>query len=205
MFYVYTLTNRVNGRIYVGQSFNPSYRLKKHLWALGSGKHQNKELQADFNKYGNCFDLKVVLGPFSRKEALAEERRLMEELGTYREEIGYNCNDQAMIKQREAAGLTHRESPVKGKHIIQPVRRNERAGRKMYKAVEKLAKERGISIYKMCKLAGVTPSCLYLAKSRGNMLQLSTVAKLADVLGTSAEKLYEMARADAEPKNMEVR
>lgn len=62
---IYYITNLLTGRRYVGSSINVEKRLACHARKLKDNKHQNKELQADFNKLGEggfSFDIiEVVL------------------------------------------------------------------------------------------------------------------------------------------------
>lgn len=49
---VYTITNMVNGKLYVGGSGNMRVRLNKHKSDLRNNKHPNKHLQSAWNLYG---------------------------------------------------------------------------------------------------------------------------------------------------------
>ena len=49
---IYGIRNSINGRMYVGQTVNLKKRQDSHMCSLRYNKHQNKELQADFNKCG---------------------------------------------------------------------------------------------------------------------------------------------------------
>jgi len=49
---IYAIECYITGKIYVGRSFNVYKRVKNHKNILKTGKHHNKELQSDFNKYG---------------------------------------------------------------------------------------------------------------------------------------------------------
>ena len=49
---IYKLTNKSNGRVYIGSSVRFEKRWKAHEWSLLSNRHDNKFLQADFNKCG---------------------------------------------------------------------------------------------------------------------------------------------------------
>ena len=47
---IYSITNQVNGKIYIGQSINIFARWKNHLTGLYGGYHTNKHLQNSFDK-----------------------------------------------------------------------------------------------------------------------------------------------------------
>ena len=50
---IYIISNKINGKIYIGESLDIYRRWhKEHLPQLKKNQHYNKELQNDFNKYG---------------------------------------------------------------------------------------------------------------------------------------------------------
>lgn len=49
---VYSITSKVNQKIYVGSSVNIARRVRDHQWQLKTGVHLNPALQAHVNKYG---------------------------------------------------------------------------------------------------------------------------------------------------------
>lgn len=49
---VYVIKNILNGKRYIGSSFNVKRRLKDHFFKLSKNTHHNKHLQAAWNKYG---------------------------------------------------------------------------------------------------------------------------------------------------------
>lgn len=51
-FYIYTITNRVTGGVYVGQTKNAQDRWTQHLRDLRKGTHFNPRLQHSFTKHG---------------------------------------------------------------------------------------------------------------------------------------------------------
>ncbi len=58
---IYSITNIVNNKKYIGQSVDVKRRLRNHKWALKHNKHINDHLQKSFNKYGeDCFVFDVI-------------------------------------------------------------------------------------------------------------------------------------------------
>ncbi len=58
---IYTITNTVNGKVYVGSTVNFASRWYWHKFGLKHGNHGNPHLQRAWNKYGpEMFDFAVV-------------------------------------------------------------------------------------------------------------------------------------------------
>jgi group I intron endonuclease len=59
--YIYTITNTVNGKKYVGQAVDYKNRWRSHRSNLKKGTHGNKYLQNSYNKYGaEAFEYRVI-------------------------------------------------------------------------------------------------------------------------------------------------
>ena len=50
---IYTIKCKDNGKVYVGKATDIYQRWRSHQGLLNKDKHQNKDLQADWNKYGS--------------------------------------------------------------------------------------------------------------------------------------------------------
>ena len=92
---IYEISNLVNGMIYVGQTANSfGDRWDCHKAALRGGYHFSKELQNDWNRYGeNSFEFVVVkdcTGSSTEEIDLAEKQKIKEikDLG-----VSYNLHD----------------------------------------------------------------------------------------------------------------
>lgn len=58
---IYKITNTINGKVYIGQSQNVWQRRNQHFIALRRNRHENKQMQADWNKNnGRGFRFDVV-------------------------------------------------------------------------------------------------------------------------------------------------
>ena len=58
---IYAIVNSADGRLYVGQSTDMSRRVQDHTWALKTGRHFNKRLQAAYTAVGGeWFEFKVL-------------------------------------------------------------------------------------------------------------------------------------------------
>lgn len=50
--YIYTITNKINGKKYIGKTIDVKRRIYKHFKELENGTHHSHKLQRSFNKYG---------------------------------------------------------------------------------------------------------------------------------------------------------
>lgn len=60
MITIYLITNKLNGKTYVGSTKDYSFRVKTHLTKLKNNTHDNIYLQRAFNKYGNIFEFTIL-------------------------------------------------------------------------------------------------------------------------------------------------
>lgn len=82
--WVYAVKNTANGKVYVGSTgMQPSQRFHRHKTALRSGRHKNKEMQKDWNTYGESafeFELLCETTPESRYD---DEQCWIDRMGSY--------------------------------------------------------------------------------------------------------------------------
>ena len=75
---IYKITNLANGKYYYGSSCNLKVRLNKHKSDLLAGRHDNKHLQAAYNKYGiDSFKYEIVLY-CSKTDCYLYEQRILD-------------------------------------------------------------------------------------------------------------------------------
>lgn len=116
---IYTITNIVNGKIYVGYSVNIPNRLNKHLKHLKLNKHPNEYLQRSFNKYKEESFLFEELVECSKTLLPAEEHYWATILNVHNRDFGYNIepthpNHLSIISEYTRAKIS---KAVKGKNI----------------------------------------------------------------------------------------
>ena len=87
---VYCIRCKVNNKAYIGSSANIKKRLSNHKSSLKAGKHINKQLQEDYNKYGADSFLYLVLINCKSSELHRYEYIYMEMFSTRDKAIGYN-------------------------------------------------------------------------------------------------------------------
>ena len=58
---VYRITNKINNKVYIGESLNIERRWEEHKKELNNKTHKNYKLQKDYNKYGHeAFEFEVI-------------------------------------------------------------------------------------------------------------------------------------------------
>lgn len=61
MSFIYSILNKVNGKIYVGQTITGKKRFTDHKYGLNKGIHPNNHLQSSWDKYGeDSFEFNVL-------------------------------------------------------------------------------------------------------------------------------------------------
>lgn len=87
---IYTITNLVNGKMYVGFSRDFAWRKRMHIIYLNLGEHKNSHLQSAWNKYGKeNFEFEII--EECEKELLsAMEHYWATILRVHEDEYGYN-------------------------------------------------------------------------------------------------------------------
>lgn len=90
---IYTITNIINSKIYVGstkQSFNK--RRNQHYHLLRKNKHPNKYLQSSYNLYGEENFIFEILEEVLPEFCLSQEQYWMNMLNVTNRDCGYNLN-----------------------------------------------------------------------------------------------------------------
>lgn len=127
---IYTITNMVNGKIYVGYTSDFVTRKSKHLSDLRANKHSNRHLQYAFNKDGEQNFTYEILEEASKKEFLPSlENYWCNLLQTHNPTYGYNCNstgDFALVDySNRVTSKNIRIVSEKTKNLIKKARKNQ--------------------------------------------------------------------------------
>lgn len=87
---IYSITNRTNGKRYIGSSKDVDARIADHIGSLRSGKHRNAKLQNAWNSYGEAnFEFRMIIA-CSRENLELYEQISIDGLGAYFKAGGYN-------------------------------------------------------------------------------------------------------------------
>ena len=88
---IYKITNKQNGKIYIGSAYNLPNRISTHKSRLKKNKHRNKHLQSAFNLYGEeAFEFEVLEFVQNRELILEREQFYLDFYVAYDREVGYN-------------------------------------------------------------------------------------------------------------------
>ena len=75
---IYTITNNVTGKLYIGESLDIYRRWHdEHIPQLRKNHHYNRELQNDFNKYGEENFSFEVLERYSGNDTISTKARIL--------------------------------------------------------------------------------------------------------------------------------
>lgn len=81
---IYQILNKYTGDWYIGSSKHVSTRIHQHFSLLRNGKHPNKKMQREFDKYNEffvCFLLEKIPDATTEQLRDAESKAIREELG----------------------------------------------------------------------------------------------------------------------------
>jgi len=87
---IYTITNIVNNKVYVGKTNNFYYRISKHKYTLRNNSHINEHLQRAWNKYGEESFVFEVLEECCLDHLSSQEHYWCNLLDAFNYQVGYN-------------------------------------------------------------------------------------------------------------------
>ena len=110
---IYSIVNKLNGRIYIGSTHWFEDRWMSHLRALRKNKHHNRFLQNDFNKSGECnfvFEIVEIVSGSKTARMDREQYYLNKLFSEYGNEQRYNHYQVAVIPASQKFNIKkHRE------------------------------------------------------------------------------------------------
>ncbi len=134
---IYSITNTVTGKLYIGSASNFDERWRVHRAHLSSNTHHSKHLQSSWNKHGSdVFEFKKLL-VCSQSQLTMYEQRIIDGYRAADREYGYNARPIAesmlgykhtpdSIEKSRAANIGRKASPE-----TRALLTRQRTGRKM--------------------------------------------------------------------------
>lgn len=114
---IYTITNLINGKVYIGKTNNFRKRKNGHLCLLTRGVHYNKYLQNSWNKYGSHnmkFD--IIDTDATSYEDLSEREQYYIKLSkSWDQDFGYNMTlggEGSLFTKQQKESLSERMKGV---------------------------------------------------------------------------------------------
>jgi group I intron endonuclease len=95
-FYVYKIINKVNGKIYIGKSVNPSKRWARHVYVSKTNKSGYKQLllHRAISKYGqDNFQVEIIAEYDVEADALCGETIFIKQFRSNDLSVGYNLTE----------------------------------------------------------------------------------------------------------------
>jgi group I intron endonuclease len=110
---IYTITNLIKNKVYVGSSIDLDSRLNNHKYQLFNNQHSNKSLQSDWNTFGDTnFSFDIIKLIKSELELPQEEKLLIEKIKIA--SSVYNISDP--MEETHIGRFTKSKSKSKGFH-----------------------------------------------------------------------------------------
>lgn len=128
---VYLITNKVNGKVYVGSSKDVARRIKRHKYLLTNGRHDNEHLLNAWNNYGEENFKFEVLEHCPEDARIEREDAYMKQYNSLDREFGYN---------KELASLTVLSEATKKK--LSKAHMGKKLSKEHLENLRKIAKER---------------------------------------------------------------
>ncbi len=90
---VYLIKHNTTNRIYIGSSYQVEKRIKNHLYRLRAHTHHIKDMQDDFDVFGENYTFDII-GEIFNIDEKDKEYEFMEKFNSRIRGVGYNYLDQ---------------------------------------------------------------------------------------------------------------
>lgn len=110
---IYKITNKLNGKIYIGSTFCSGgfkRRWTVHKSSLKNNRHPNKHLQYSWNKYGDVFKFEIIEIIDNKDILIEREQYFIDFFESFDDKIGYNIS---RVVSAPMLGLKHTDEAKK--------------------------------------------------------------------------------------------
>lgn len=88
---IYAIKNKINGKMYIGQTGNLTNRFYRHKYKLNKKQHTCSHLQNSWNMYGEeAFEFKILESDILDEMLTKREQHFIETFKTNNKKFGYN-------------------------------------------------------------------------------------------------------------------
>lgn len=97
---IYQIRNLVNGKVYVGSSYNVASRWVEHQHDLRKNEHRNQRLQNSFNKYGEdnfVYEVLEIIESNDKEEQFKREQYWINAKDSCNKKKGYNIQSEVLL------------------------------------------------------------------------------------------------------------
>jgi len=101
---IYKITNKQNGKVYIGSSKNIEARWYSHIWGLRKDLHRNAKLQRSWNKHGESEFLFEILAEVEESRLFEVEQEFIDSYEAWKD---YN-----ICKRAQSHGLPLKTNPL---------------------------------------------------------------------------------------------
>jgi len=102
---IYKITNKINDRVYIGQSNRVNEREREHFYRLVRNEHSNEHLQRSYNKHGEgnfLFEIIEETDDLNNREIY-----FINEYGGINSDLNYNLKDPLTMEWSEYSKVKH--------------------------------------------------------------------------------------------------
>lgn len=135
---IYSITNIVNYKKYIGQSVNIERRLSNHKWALKHNKHNNDHLQKSFNKYGEDYFVFEIICECDQNQLDEREQFYIELYDCMNPHCGYNSESGGNLHKH------HSEASISKMKEVHSGERGSMYGKKHTEATKAIMRNKAL-------------------------------------------------------------
>jgi group I intron endonuclease len=184
---IYAITNKINGKRYVGSAVNLKKRASTHWRELRNKCHTNDRLQNAYNKYGAesfCFSVIEVVA--NRDDLLAREQFWIDSWQSSDKTIGYNIAHIAgpsMAGRKHTAESKKKMSVAGSGKVIPPDVRKRMSDAKLGKIVSPETRAK-LSAWRMGSKSSAETIARMVATRAGYRHSPETIARMTGKIAT---------------------